>query len=56
LETEKQHLLANFNPFSASNNRRRNNNNNQQQQDAVSDVESLLFQVDDGQAANLLGV
>ena len=49
METERQHLLAAAQPS-----RRRNNNNNNN--DMMSDNESLLFKVDDRQAANLLGV
>ena len=45
LDTERQHLLAHSNPGV---NRRRPVDN--------TDTESLLFQVDDGQAANLLWV
>ncbi|CAB9497632.1 expressed unknown protein [Seminavis robusta] len=48
VETERQHLLARLMPTS----RRRNNHVDHDK----SDTDSLLFQVNDAQAANLLGV
>lgn len=49
VDPERQHLLSR--PAQQQNRRRNNNNNNH-----LEDTESLLFQVNDGQAANLLGV
>ena len=53
LETERQHLLA---PTTNNTNRNQPSRRRNNHPDNMSDIESLLFQVDDGQAANLLGV